>query len=37
MTDEEALEIARENDLEQEVQELLNEGYTPCVVKRLST
>lgn len=29
MTEEEALEIARENDLEWEVQELLNEGFTP--------
>lgn len=29
MTDEEALEIAQEYNLEWEVQELLNEGYTP--------
>lgn len=29
MTEEEALEIARENDLKWEVQELLNEGFTP--------
>ena len=29
MTEEKALEIARENNLEWEVQELLNEGFTP--------
>lgn len=29
MTEEEALEIAREYNLEWEIQELLNEGFTP--------